>query len=173
MISRESFDFQKSICMKHVEMRQVTLLDEEVMPLVMEAESQGHRFMRRLLDDWESGANRFQKAGEFLLSAHIEGRLVAVGGLNNDPYALIGHVGRLRHVYVLDTARRLGIGTLLVKRIMEDAAESFSTLRLRTKTTEAAEFYERLGFQKTSEQTATHVIGLKVIGSNSDAPKIT
>ena len=159
--------------MKHVELRQITLLGDEVMPLVIEAESQGHRFMRRLVDDWVSGANRFQKTGEFLLSACIEGRLVAVGGLNNDPYALIEHVGRLRHVYVLDTARRLGIGTLLVKRIMEDAAESFSMLRLRTKTTDAAEFYERLGFQKTSEQSATHVIRLKVFGPLTDAPKIT
>ena len=158
--------------MKHVELRLVTLLDDEVMPLVIEAESQGHRFMRRLLDDWVSGANRFEKTGEFLMSARIEGRLVAVGGLNIDPYALIEHVGRLRHVYVLDCARRLGIGTLLVKRIMDDAAESFSMLRLRTKTFDAAEFYERLGFQKTNEQSATHVIRLKVFGPLMDAPKI-
>jgi N-acetylglutamate synthase-like GNAT family acetyltransferase len=173
MIFEDIFDLRKSIRMEHVELRQLTMLGDEVMPFVIEAESRGQRFMRRLLDDWVSGANRFQKNGEFLLSARIEGRLVAVGGLNKDPYALSGHVGRLRHVYDLDCTRRLGIGTLLVKRIMDDAAERFSMLRLHTKTIDAAEFYERLGFQKTNEQSATHIIRLKVISSLSDAPKIT
>jgi N-acetylglutamate synthase-like GNAT family acetyltransferase len=142
------------------ELRRVELLGEEIAPLVMEAERGGHRFMRRLQDEWNSGENRFEAFGEFLLSAHIDGRLVAVGGVNIDPYSSVQGVGRLRHVYVSSDARRLGVGTMLVKRVMNGAAQTFSTLRLRTTTTEAAAFYERLGFLAINEENATHVIRL-------------
>ncbi|UIJ44850.1 GNAT family N-acetyltransferase [Sphingomonas cannabina] len=144
-----------------IELRQIKLLSDEIMPLVFEAESEGHRFVRRLRDEWNSGVNRFQGTGEFLLSAHLGGCLVAVGGLNHDLYSSTEGVGRLRHVYVSSGARRQGVGTMLVKRIMESAAQTFSTLRLRTTTTDAAAFYERLGFQSTKEETATHIIKLR------------
>jgi hypothetical protein len=49
---------------------------------------------------------------------------------------------------------------MLVKRVMNGAAQTFSTLRLRTTTTEAAAFYERLGFLAINEENATHVIRL-------------
>lgn len=146
--------------MKTIELRRIDILDDTVTPLVIEAEREGHHFMRRLQDEWHSGANRFQGRGEFLLSAYIEGRLVAVGGLNTDPYVPTEGIGRLRHVYVARSARRLGIGAVLVRRIMNDAARTFSVLRLRTTTAEAATFYEELGFQRTSEPAATHIIKL-------------
>lgn len=142
------------------ELRRVTLLGEEIAPLVIEAEREGHRFVRRLQHEWNSGENRFEALGEFLLSAYIDGRLVAIGGLNIDPYSSAASVGRLRHVYVSSVARRLGVGTLLIKRVMNEAARTFATLRLRTTTTEAAAFYERLGFLATNEEHATHIIEL-------------
>jgi GNAT superfamily N-acetyltransferase len=142
------------------ELRRVTLLGEEIAPLVIEAESEGHRFVRRLQHEWNSGENRFEALGEFLMSAYIDDRLVAIGGLNIDPYSSAAGVGRLRHVYVSSVARRLGVGTQLVKRVMNEAARTFATLRLRTTTIEAAAFYERLGFLAVNEENATHIIRL-------------
>lgn len=143
-----------------IELRQIELLDDTITPLVIEAESEGHRFMRRLQDEWHSGGNRFQGQGELLLGAYVNEQLMAIGGLNKDPYAFAENVGRLRHVYVARAVRGSGIGAILVRRIMDDAARSFSVLRLRTTTAEAATFYERLGFERTSEAAATHIIRL-------------
>ena len=143
-----------------IEIRPVNSMGEEIVPLIVEADGEGHRFMHRLSDEWHSGQNRFHGKGEFLLGVYVEGRLVAVGGLNKDPYADIEGIGRLRHVYVTSSARRLGIGTLLVEQITREAASAFSILRLRTTTAEAAMFYERLGFRTTSDEAATHVIDL-------------
>ncbi|WP_165912074.1 GNAT family N-acetyltransferase [Novosphingobium sp. PhB165] len=135
-------------------------LGDEMAPLVIEAESEGHRSMRRLRDEWSSGANRFQGAGEFLLAAYAGGKLIAVGGLNIDPYSSALGIGRIRHVYVCSQARRRGVGTMLVKHIIVGAGRRFSTLRLRTTTAEAAAFYERLGFHGCNEEAATHILEL-------------
>ena len=81
---------------------------------------------------------------------------MAVGGLNIDPYAASASIGRVRHLYVASSARRLGVGAILMRRIIDDAARTFEILRLRTSTAEAAAFYEQLGFERTSEEAATH-----------------
>ena len=93
-----------------------------------------------------------------MLGAYLDNRLVAVGGVNKDPYVPAIGVGRLRHVYVMRDARRLHVGTGLVRRIIGDAETVFSTLRLRTDTAAASAFYESLGFRETCEDSATHII---------------
>ncbi|MBV8184353.1 MAG: GNAT family N-acetyltransferase [Hyphomicrobiales bacterium] len=129
-------------------------------PLVIEAERQGFDFMRRLVEEWASGANKFEGRGECLLGAFGDGRLLGVAGLNQDPYAKVDAVGRLRHLYVLASARRLGVGSLLVQRILQEARPRFHILRLRA-TTGAADFYSRLGFTSIHEKTASHVMILR------------
>ena len=54
--------------------------------LAREARASGHVFLDRLIADWHSGANRFDKPGECLLGLFDGDRLVAIGGLNRDPY---------------------------------------------------------------------------------------
>ncbi|NIJ08134.1 N-acetylglutamate synthase-like GNAT family acetyltransferase [Sphingomonas vulcanisoli] len=144
-----------------IELREIKLLSNEITPLVIEAESEGHRFVRRLQDDWDEGKNRFQGTGEFLLSVYLDGTLTALGGLNKDPYLNTEGIGRLRHVYVSPSVRHQGIGGLLVNRIIEQAAQTFLILRLRTTTTGAATFYEKLGFERTNEDAATHILHLR------------
>jgi hypothetical protein len=51
-----------------------------------QSEASGYRFLRRVADEWDSGANRFDRVGEALLAAEIGGRLVGVCGLSIDPY---------------------------------------------------------------------------------------
>ncbi len=58
--------------------------------IAREARASGHVFLDRLIADWHSGANRFDKPGECLLGLFDGDRLVAIGGLNRDPYTRAG-----------------------------------------------------------------------------------
>jgi hypothetical protein len=78
--------------------RLANLADTGFDALLVESEQAGVRFLRRLADEWASGANRFDRPGEVLCGARVGGELVAVGGLNLDPYTRKAQVGRVRHV---------------------------------------------------------------------------
>ena len=117
--------------------------------------------MRRLVDDWSSGANRFDRPGEFLLGAYLGERLAGVGGLNRDPYVFDDLTGRVRHVFVMPDARRSGVGTALLLHIIARAPEPFRVLRLRTFSADGAAFYAALGFVETSEADASHRMVLR------------
>jgi GNAT superfamily N-acetyltransferase len=130
--------------------------------LVAESESAGYRFVRRLADEWASGANRFDRPGEALFAARVDGRLVGACGLNVDPYTKADGVGRVRHLYVLSAYRRLGVGGQLVGRVVDAARGRFGSLRLSTQNPEAAQLYERMGFtRRAGVPDHTHVLELR------------
>jgi ribosomal protein S18 acetylase RimI-like enzyme len=134
---------------------------EELAGLLAESEGAGLTFVRRLADEWQSGANRFDRPGEALFGARIGPALVGVGGLNVDPYAAADRVGRVRHLYVTSACRRSGIGRQLVTAIVEAARGRFDRLHLRTANPEAARLYERLGFRAIVDALhCTHVMTL-------------
>ncbi|MGH7375055.1 MAG: GNAT family N-acetyltransferase, partial [Candidatus Rokuibacteriota bacterium] len=117
-------------------------------PLVVESERAGLRFVRRLADEWTSGRNRFDRPGERLLEAVVDGRMIGVCGLNVDPYAGAATIGRVRHLYVLSAYRKVGVGQRLVGEVVAAAREPFGVLRLRTENPVAARLYERMGFRR-------------------------
>jgi GNAT superfamily N-acetyltransferase len=126
-----------------------------------ESEQDGARIVRRLIEEWATGVNRFDRPGEALFGASVGGRLVGVCGLNVDPYAAEARVGRVRHLYVLSASRRLGVGRYLVAAVIEAARGRFDTLRLRTANPAAARLYETLGFRACGEVAhCTHVMDL-------------
>lgn len=130
----------------------------ELQPLRYEATAQGFEFVGRLLDEFVNGRNRFDKAGEALFIVRNGDALAGIGGLNIDHYANDPSVGRVRHVYVLQSQRRHGAGRALLMAIMTAAFESFAELRLRTNTAAGALFYEALGFSKAvTIDSATHL----------------
>jgi GNAT superfamily N-acetyltransferase len=129
--------------------------------LVTESEEAGFRFLRRLVDDWESGSNRFDQPGEALLAAVLGGRIVGVCGLNWDPYQSGRRVGRVRHLYVGVAFRRRGIGGRLVSEVVGEARHAFERVRLRTDSDAAACFYEVIGFRRCDgEAQCTHTLEL-------------
>ena len=126
-----------------------------------EATADGFRFLDRLVTEWDAGSNRFDARGERLIGVFLGDRLVAIGGLNVDPYATEAGTARLRHVYVLKAERRRGFGRMLVRRLLEDAREAgFSEVRLLTDTVAGARFYESLGFSSLRSPHGTHVMAL-------------
>ena len=134
---------------------------ERVRPMIEESELAGLGFVRRLAEDWASGRNRFDRAGEVMLGAVMGSRLIGVCGLNIDPYAGAPDVGRVRHLYVLAAHRRRGVARLLLAAVIDAARGLFVTLRLRTSNEAAARLYESLGFRRQADDPhCTHLMEL-------------
>lgn len=130
--------------------------------LIAEGERSGSRFVGRLATEWSSGANRFDKPGEALVAARLDGQVVGVCGLNVDPYTADRRVGRVRHLYVMEAYRRLGIGRRLLADVVAAARGPFDRLRLRAANPEAARFYEAIGFASCPEEAdSTHALDLR------------
>ena len=126
-----------------------------------EAAGEGFRFVDKLVAEWRSETNRFARPGEVLLGAFRGADLVALGGLSRDPYADQDGIGRLRHLYVRRSDRRSGIGSALVRQLLNHAEGVFHSVRLRTDTREAADFYVSLEFRPVRDKAATHTKSLR------------
>ena len=133
-------------------------LPADVQRLLTESEQAGMRLVRRLVDEWRDGSNRFDRPGEVLFGAWLDERLVGVCGLNVDPYVNDPQIGRVRHLYVLVEARRNGVARALMAEIFAAARGRFPTLRLSTWNPAAARLYESLGFRSVTERDCTHVL---------------
>jgi GNAT superfamily N-acetyltransferase len=125
-----------------------------------EAHGEGYNFIERLVPEWESGINCFDGPGETLLGVIDAGLLVAVGGLNRDPFAGDKRIGRIRRVYVRQYWRGKGIGEALVNALVSHARLHFHAVRLRAENPAAARLYERLGFLPIENPDATHILSL-------------
>jgi GNAT superfamily N-acetyltransferase len=130
--------------------------------MLAESEALGYRFLHRVVDEWESGVNRFSLPGEALLVAELNGRWVGICGLSIDPYLDDPRVGRVRNVYVLAECRRAGIGRRLVEEAVSRARGSFDRLRLRGEEQGPARLYESLGFRQCQGiPNCTHIMELR------------
>jgi RimJ/RimL family protein N-acetyltransferase len=141
--------------MGHIDIQRITTLPLQLHELEQEAIGQGFRFLTRLRQDWESGANRFDAPGECLMAAFLDSEWVGIGGLSRDPYQQ-GDTARLRRLFVADAARGRGVGKALVSRLVEHAAQHFRVVHLSTDTPQGAAFYLRCGFQPASGAHVTH-----------------
>jgi GNAT superfamily N-acetyltransferase len=126
--------------------------------LQSEAQAEGYDFVQTLTEEWASAENRFDAPGEMLCGHLADGLLVAVGGLNCDPFAGRADVGRIRRVYVRPAWRDKGIGRALVTTLIEQASTHFRCVRLRAENADAARLYERIGFVPIDNPDATHIL---------------
>lgn len=117
----------------------------------------GFKMLHRLAQGWGSdSAHRFDRPGEMLAGAFQGERLVGIAGRSMDPYERDPRIGRVRHVYVAQDLRGMGIGRLLVDNIRRDAGHHFTRLKLRAPP-QAFGFYEHLGFMRVEgAETVTH-----------------
>lgn len=138
------------------------LMDE----LVAESQTAGFRFLRRLVDDWTKGSNRFDQEGEALFVAFSGRRVIGVCGLNRDPYTDRPEIGRVRRLYVLSGFRQQGIGRQLLMTVVTAARDHYRLLRLRTENESAGRLYESLGFRVcTGIADCTHVLELTAVSA--------
>ncbi|MEM7378320.1 MAG: GNAT family N-acetyltransferase [Pseudomonadota bacterium] len=118
---------------------------------------EGYGMVWTLVERFHSGENTFSLQGEALFVARCHGALVGIGGLNVDPYFGDPSLGRLRHVYVLPSAREGGVGRALVARIERAAHGHFRKIQLRSPNAAASAFYVALGYRPVSgSQDVSH-----------------
>ena len=126
--------------------------------------AEGFKFVDRLMCEWESGANRFERPGEALFFCQVDGVVAGICGLNCDPYSADERIGRVRRLYVLPKCRKRGLGKALLQAVIAEARGRFELLHLRTEA--AGAFFESNGFQPTQlAKDATHVLDLRALDS--------
>jgi GNAT superfamily N-acetyltransferase len=153
------------LLMQNVAIERVVDLPRQALDeLAAESVAAGFQLVQRLVEEWQSGVNRFELPGEALFIARRAGRVVGVCGLNVDPYNSDAGFGRVRHLYVLADHRRQSIGRMLVATIVEEARKSFTTLTLRTNSVEGRVFYPAIGFAATTLPSSTHALDLAKTG---------
>jgi GNAT superfamily N-acetyltransferase len=118
------------------------------------ARAEGHRNMDRLAEDWSSGAQRFDAAGEALLAALVAGELACVGGITADP--MPGAL-RMRRFYVRAVFRRHGVGRWLAETLIARVRPGVF-LTVNAGTQQAARFWEALGFMPDQRDGQTHAL---------------
>ncbi|ENV08439.1 hypothetical protein F966_03113 [Acinetobacter higginsii] len=123
-------------------------LPAQIDVLIQYSEREGFRFLNRLKQEFQSGTNCFDQIGEALFIVYDQHDcLIAVAGLNQDPFAESQRVGRLRRFYIHPDYRANQIGTHLLRHIEQYAKAYFERLELFTDTTQAAQFYQSRGYQ--------------------------
>jgi GNAT superfamily N-acetyltransferase len=101
--------------------------------------------------------NTFSENGAVLLGVYAGDQLVGIGGVHPDPYLGKAAIGRIRHVYVLPSHRRGGVGAELVRALIERSSDTFKTFTLRTMTEHGRAFYVAIGFTESPRiDHATH-----------------
>jgi len=139
------------------------LLDVDLNRLLKQSKEEGFRFVERLVNDYKNGSNTFNHFGESLFGVFNEvDELVAIGGLNKDPFSNDQNIGRLRRFYVDKEYRRNGIGSCLVNKLIGEAKRYYKILVLHTDTEEADKFYTFIGFSKKNLfQNSSHYMEFK------------
>jgi GNAT superfamily N-acetyltransferase len=123
--------------------------------LQAEARAEGHRHLDRLAAEWAAGTTRFDRAGEALLAAWLNGELVGIGGLTIDPHqpgAL-----RMRRFYVRKAYRGAGIGRALAEALMAPARVGGGLITVNA-AAGSRSFWEALGFVAETGCNHTHVL---------------
>jgi len=142
--------------MRLMEIRKIDNLPSNLGRLLVESQNDGFRFVKRLMDDFDSGINRFDKRGEALFALMEDFNCVGIGGINVDPYASNEKVGRVRRVYIMKSHRGHGVGKLLMSTLESWAEEYFDELRLFTDTKDATAFYDSLGYERSKDEGVSH-----------------
>jgi GNAT superfamily N-acetyltransferase len=141
-----------------ISIRKIELPVAGIDMLQSEARDEGYDFIETLVEEWATAKNRFNAPGEALCGHFDQGLLVAVGGLNCDPFAGRPDMGRIRRVYVRAGWRKKGIGRALVTALVDEARTHFRCVRLRAENAGAASLYESMGFAPIASPDATHIL---------------
>jgi GNAT superfamily N-acetyltransferase len=132
----------------------VRTLPYDIDVLADAANREGIALVARLVDDYQSGSNRFDREGEGLWASRDDVSLVGVCGLNQDPFATPAErAGRVRRLYVLQPWRRLGVGSLLLDEVEAMALQHHRILTAYTIDPVAAAFYRSRNYQMVTGVT--------------------
>lgn len=135
--------------LKDMHIQQIeNLMKYEFKYLVQESKEEGFKFLKKLINEYENELNTFNKSGECLYGIFQGEKLIGIGGLNADPYTENNKVGRLRRFYIAKDYRRIGLGKLLLNKLLSHAEKYFKVVVLHTDTKQGDVFYTANGFVK-------------------------
>src|SRR6267378_8175898 len=119
-----------------------------------DAHAEGFRQVERLAADWEAGRTRFDRDGEALLAARLNGVLVGIGGLTIEP--VVPGALRMRRFYVRPAFRRFGVGRQLVTALLA-GVDGGRSITVNAAPASIA-FWESLGFKPDPRDGNTHIL---------------
>ena len=135
--------------LKDMHIQQIeNLMKYEFKYLVQESKEEGFNFLKKLINEYENELNTFNKSGECLYGIFQGEKLIGIGGLNADPYTENNKIGRLRRFYIAKDYRRIGLGKLLLNKLLSHAEKYFKVVVLHTDTKQGDVFYTANGFVK-------------------------
>jgi nucleoside triphosphate diphosphatase len=120
-----------------------------------EARAEGYRMLDRLVGEWNSRETMFDRPGEALVAAYVNGVLAGIGGLTIEP-AITGAL-RMRRFYVRGRFRRRGIARRLASALL-DRPESADRPITVNAGAGSAPFWEALGFIPDRRDGFTHLL---------------
>ena len=128
-----------------ISIRQAEQLPKQIENLAALANQEGYAFILRLIEEFQSGKNRFDQTGECLLMAYDGNSLVGCGGLNQQwgDAGVEERIGRVRRFYVHPQYRQHGVGKTLLLELEKLAKPYYSALCLNTDQKGAAHFYQK------------------------------
>jgi len=136
------------------------LLNQDIRELLDESKKEGFNLINRLINDFKSGKNKFNKKGERLVVCEVDEKIVGICGLNIDP--INSKRGRIRRLYVLPQYRNKGVGRKLVKELIDYSKKHFKSVSVNIGKLNISEFYEDLGFKKyNKEKRITHLLRIR------------
>jgi GNAT superfamily N-acetyltransferase len=132
-------------------------LPEGLDPLASEADREGIRNVRTLLERWKDGTERFDRAGESVLVAVAAHTVIGVGGLSQCP--TVSGALRVRRFYVSPDWRRRGVAGSLADRLVESGFTYADLLTCNAAASDAAPvFWEAMGFEPVTTEGVTHTL---------------
>ncbi|MFC1900917.1 GNAT family N-acetyltransferase [Chloroflexota bacterium] len=123
-----------------------------------ESLKEGYNMINRLIIDYHSGENRFDKEGEKLIGFTLDSEIVAVCGLNIE--STYNRLGRIRRLYVLKDYRHQQIATMLVEYLVEYAKQYFKGVVVNIGDLPVDNFYKSAGFSPVNNKSYTHIYNL-------------
>lgn len=140
----------------------ISQISDSIDALAAQASSEGFGSVSRLVVEYASGTNRFNREGECLLGAYDSGKIVGIGGVNVEPYEPESGAGRLRRFYVIKSFRRCGVGAALLRDLEMRSKPWFPVLQLFTPSADAGAFYEAMGFERCDRHKVSHAKRLAI-----------
>jgi GNAT superfamily N-acetyltransferase len=140
-----------------VEINRIVQLPDHFDQLLSEAAAEGLNNLSVLRDEWQDGTNRFERPGEILALATINGELAGIGGITQD--FVEKDWLRMRRFYVRQHYRRLGVGRKIALFVLAYARPFHRRIALYAGGPEAEAFWPTLGFVPIDREHTTHVHG--------------
>ena len=125
------------------------------------SKNENYKLIFKLISDYKSGINRFDKNGEILVCYKENNKILGICGLNIEPQSELINTARIRRLYILPKFRKKQIGKKLVHYLLEYAKNYFNKVTTNIGDLNISNFYISCGFNQVDNISGiTHITSL-------------